>query len=51
MCDSKNDRIQVFDLDLNFVQSINTHSVDTAYDIKFDAAGNMYIADSGYKRL
>ena len=51
MCDSKNDRIQVFDLDLNFVQSINTHSVDTAYDIKFDAAGNMYIADCGYKRV
>ena len=43
VCDSKNDRIQVFDLDLNFVRSIDTRdSVDTAYDIKFDSAGNMY---------
>ena len=51
-CDSKNYRIQVFDLDLNFVRCIDTHSfIDTAYDIEFDTAGNMYVADNGNKRV
>ena len=51
VCDSKNCRIQVFDLNLNFVRSINTHGIDTAYDVKFDTSGLMYIADHGNRRV
>ena len=52
VCDSKNYCIQVFDIDLNFVRCIDTHSfIDTAYDIELDTAGNMYVADNGNKRV
>ena len=51
VCDSKNHRIQVFDLDLNFSRSIDIQSTDTAYDIEFDGAGNVYVADNGNSRV
>ena len=56
MCDYNNRRIQVFDLDLNFVRSIGSHGTgrgefDAPYDVKFDTAGNMYVADWGNKRV
>ena len=51
VCDRDNYRIQVFDLDLNFVQSIGSRSNGRGefiapLDVKFDTAGNMYIAGS-----
>ena len=56
VCDSDNRRIQVFDLDLNFIRSIGsrgkgTGELDSPHDIKFDSTGNMYIADRGNKRV
>ena len=50
VCDRNNNRIQVFDLDLNFVRSIGSHGsgrgeFDEPFDVKFDTAGNMYVAD------
>ena len=50
MCDGENHRIQVFDLDLNFIRSIGSYSkgrgeLYSPDDIKFDSTGNMYIAD------
>ena len=48
--DSDNHRIQVFDLDLNFIRSIWSRGkgrgeLDLPLDIKFDSTGNMYITD------
>ena len=48
--DRFNHRIQVFDLDLNFIRSIGSYGkgrgeFDQPYDVKFDTAGNMYVAD------
>ena len=56
VCDRNNDRIQVFDLDLNFVRSIGSHGTgrgefDTPHDVKFDTAGNMYVAEWGNERV
>ena len=56
VCDSDNHRIQVFDLDLNFVRSIGSHGegrgeFGTPYDVQFDTAGNMYVAEWGSKRV
>ncbi|CAI8034400.1 E3 ubiquitin-protein ligase TRIM71 [Geodia barretti] len=56
VCDAHNHRIQVFDLDLNFVRSIGTYGngsgqFDKPLDVKFDIAGNMYVADFGNERL
>ena len=50
MCDSDNLRIQVFDLNLNFVRSIGSRGkgrgeFNAPYDVKLDTAGNIYIAD------
>ena len=50
ICDCNNHRIQVFDLDLNFIRSIGSRGkgggeFDEPNDIKFDAAGNMYVAE------
>ena len=50
VCDCNNHRIQVFDLDLNFVRSIGSHGSGRGEfyapsDVKFDTAGNMYVAD------
>ena len=56
VCDRYNDRIQVFDLDLNFIQSIGSHGKGSGefndpHDVKFDSAGNMYVAEYGNKRV
>ena len=56
VCDSDNHRIQIFDLDLNFVRSIGSRDsgrgeFDQPSDVKFDAAGNMYVAEWGNERV
>ena len=56
VCDRNNHRIQVFDLDLNFVRSIGSRGTgrgefDAPLDVKFDTAGNMYVAEWGNKRV
>ena len=56
VCDRNNHRIQVFDLDLNFIQSIGSHSKgrDEFYaplDVKFDTDGYMYVAEHGNRRV
>ena len=56
VCDHYNHRIQVFDLDLNFIRSIDSHSKGRGefilpLDVKFDSVGNMYIADLNTKRV
>ena len=56
VCDCRNHRIQVFDLDLNFIQSIGSHGKGrgefaTPLDVKFDRDGYMYIADCGNNRV
>ena len=56
VCDCYNHRIQVFDLDLNFIRSIGSHGsgrgeFDAPVDVKFDNFGNMYIADYYNKRV
>ena len=56
VCDRNNNRIQVFDLDLNFVRSIGScgsgrGEFDQPYDVKFDTAGNMYVAECGNERV
>ena len=48
--------IQVFDLDLNFFNSIGSRGegegeFDDPFDVKFDSAGNMYVAEFGNKRI
>ena len=50
VCDRNNHRIQVFDLDLNFVRSIGSRGkgrgeLYVPLDVKFDTAGNMYVAE------
>ena len=56
VCDCDNYRVQVFDLDLNFVQSVGSHSngrggFNAPYDLEFDTAGNMYVAEYGNVRV
>ena len=56
VCDIYNHRIQVFDLDLNFVRSIGSHGegreeFDEPQDVWFDTAGNMYVAEWGNGRI
>ena len=56
VCDSNNHRNQVFDLDLNFVQSIGSYGKGSGefnepHDVKFDTAGNMYVADFNNSRV
>ena len=56
VCDRDNNRIQVFDLDLNFVRSIGSRGsgrgeFDAPSDVKFDTAGNMYVAEWRNKRV
>ena len=50
VCDRNNNRIQVFDLDLNFVGFIN-FQFNRPVDIKFDTTGNMYVADCGNNKV
>ena len=47
VCDSGNHRIQVFDLDLNFIRSIGSRGKGRGapLDVKFDSGGNTYVAD------
>ena len=50
MCDKDKGRVQVFDSDLNFVQSFGTHGdgpgqFKQPWDIDFDAQGNIYVVD------
>ena len=56
ICDRNNHRIQVFDLDLNFIRSISSHGrgrgkFDAPHDVKLDTAGNMYVAEWGNARV
>ena len=56
VCDRNNNRIQVFDLDLNFVRSIGSRGsgrgeFDRPFDVKFDTAGKMYVAEWGNGRV
>ena len=56
VCDCKNYRIQIFDLNLNFVRSIESFGrgrceFNAPSDVKFDAAGNMYVAEWGNGRV
>ena len=56
ICDANNHCIRVFDLDLNYVQSIGSYGkgsgeLMTPYDVKFDPAGNMYVVDYGKKNV
>ena len=56
ICDRNNHRIQVFDLDLNFIRSIGSRGkgrgeFDTPDDVKLDTAGNMYVAEWGNARV
>ena len=56
VCDCDNRRIQVFDLDLNFIRSIGSYGkgrgeLDFPSDITFDSTRNMYIADRGNGRV
>ena len=56
VCDRDNHCIPVFDLDLNFIQSIVSHGrgrgeFDRPCDVKFDTDGYMYIADYGNERV
>ena len=51
VCDCHIRCIQVFNLDLNFVQSIGSHGkgrgeFDAPHDVKFDTDGYMYVADN-----
>ena len=51
VCDSKNCRIQVFDLDLNYKRSFGKKGTSRGQfkfpsDIEFDSGGKMYIVDS-----
>ena len=50
VCDREINRIQVFDLDLNFIRSIGSYGrgrgeFNWPMDVKFNTAGNMYVAD------
>ena len=56
VCDSNNHRIHIFDLELNFVRSIGSHGegrgeFNAPFDVKFDTAGNMYVAEYGNGRV
>ena len=56
VCDRNNHRVQVFDLDLNFVRSIGSRGngrgeFNVPLDVKFDTAGNMYVAELDNERV
>ena len=56
VCDRDNHHIQVFDLDLNFIQSISSRGKGRGefhqpHDVAFDTAGNMYVAEFGNERV
>ena len=56
VCDRGNNRIKVFDLDLNFIRSIGSRGwgrgeFDRPLDIAFDTAGNMCVVENGNNRV
>ena len=56
VCDTNNHRIQVYDLDLKFIQSIGSHGkgrieFDQPHDVAFDNAGNMYVVENENARV
>ena len=56
VCDKDNHRIQVFDLDLNFICSIGSRGsgrreFDRPYDVSFNTAGNMYVVEFSNNRV
>ena len=54
VCDRDNHRIQVFSLDLCFVKFIGSRrrgEFNAPCDVKFDAYGNIYVAEFGKKRV
>ena len=56
VCDSGNNRIQVFDLDLNFKRSFGKKGTgkgqfDFPSDVDFSSTGYIYVADNGNRRI
>ena len=56
VCDSKNNRIQVFDLDLNFKREFGGPGTGKGQfsfpaDVEFDSSDNIYISDSENHRI
>ena len=56
VCDSNNNRVQVFDLDLNFKRSFGKSGTGKGQfnfpaDIKFDSSGNIYVTDVRNHRI
>ena len=56
VCDSRNSRIQVFDLDLNFKRSFGKKGtgkgqINFPADVDFDSNGNIYITDLKNNRI
>lgn len=51
VCDTHNNRIQVFDTDLNPIRIIGGCSLREPYDLDFDTLGNLYVVDSGNNRI
>lgn len=56
VCDSGNNRVQVFDLDLNFKRSFGKNGTgkgqfDFPSDIDFDSNGYIYVVDNGNCRI
>ena len=50
VCDSLNDRIQVFDLNLTFIRNLIS-DVKDPQDIAFDRENNIYVSEKGLNRI
>ena len=56
VCDSRNNRVQVFDLDLNFKRSFGKDGTGKGQfkfpsDVEFDSSGNIYVSDHNNYRI
>ncbi len=56
VCDSNNDRVQIFDLDLNFKRSFGKKGTgrgqfNSPADVNFDSKGNIYVTDQENHRI
>ena len=56
VCDTKNNRLQVFDLDLNFKRSFGKKGKEKGQfelpvDVNFDASGNIYVTEQTNYRI
>ena len=56
VCDSNNNRVQVFDLELNFKRSFGKKGTgrgqfDFPADVDFDSGGNIYVTDDSNHRI